>query len=73
MGFKSAALMGGLSAFAIGLIHLGILKEEALKYESPIKAVVSPDHKTLLVQTSGYNLYNYTSGANAGNDSGCSA
>jgi hypothetical protein len=37
-GFESAALMGGLSALAIGLIHLGIPEEEALKYESAIKA-----------------------------------
>ena len=28
--------------------------------------VTSPDHKTLLILTSGYNLLNYTSGANAG-------
>jgi DNA-binding beta-propeller fold protein YncE len=31
-----------------------------------VTAVTSPDHKTLLVLTSGYNLVNYTSGANAG-------
>ena len=37
-GFESAALMGGLSALAIGLIHLGIPKEDALEYESAIKA-----------------------------------
>jgi len=37
-GLESAALTGGLSALAIGLIHLGIPKEDALKYESEIKA-----------------------------------
>jgi YVTN family beta-propeller protein len=31
-----------------------------------VSAVTSPDHKTLLVLTSGYNLLNYTSGPNAG-------
>jgi hypothetical protein len=37
-GFESAALTGGLSALAVGLIHLGIPKEDALKYECPVKA-----------------------------------
>jgi hypothetical protein len=37
-GFESAALMGGLSALAIGLIHLGIPEQDALKYENAIKA-----------------------------------
>jgi YVTN family beta-propeller protein len=32
-----------------------------------VTAVTSPDRKTLLVLTSGYNLVNYTSGPNAGN------
>jgi len=32
-----------------------------------VTAITSPDHKTLLVLTSGYNLVNYTSGPNAGN------
>jgi hypothetical protein len=32
-----------------------------------VTAVVSPDDKTMLVLTSGYNLVNYTSGPNAGN------
>ncbi len=32
-----------------------------------VTTVVSPDGKTLLILTSGYNLANYTSGANAGN------
>ena len=32
-----------------------------------VTAVTSPDHKTLLVLTSGYNLVNYTSGPNAWN------
>jgi WD40 repeat protein len=31
-----------------------------------VTAVTSPDHKTLLVLTSGYNLVNFSSGANAG-------
>jgi DNA-binding beta-propeller fold protein YncE len=32
-----------------------------------VTTVVSPDGKTLLILTSGYNLWNYTTGANAGN------
>lgn len=32
-----------------------------------VTTVVSPDRKTLLVLTSGYNLWNYTSGTNIGN------
>ena len=32
-----------------------------------VTAITSPDHKTLLVLTSGYNLVNYTSGPDAGN------
>jgi len=32
-----------------------------------VTAITSPDHKTLLVLTSGYNLVNYASGPNAGN------
>ena len=37
-GFESAAMVGGLSAVAVGLIHLGIPKEDALRYESAIIA-----------------------------------
>ena len=32
-----------------------------------VTTVTSPDHKTLLILTSGYNLLNYTSGPNVGN------
>ena len=32
-----------------------------------VTTVASPDHKTLLILTSGYNLWNYPSGANLGN------
>jgi hypothetical protein len=37
-GLESAAVIGGLSAVAVGLIHLGVPKEDAIKYESAIIA-----------------------------------
>jgi hypothetical protein len=37
-GLESAAMMGGLSAIAAGLIHLGIPEEEAMEYENAIIA-----------------------------------
>jgi hypothetical protein len=37
-GLESAAVMGGLSAVAVGLIHLGVPQEDAIKYESAIIA-----------------------------------
>jgi len=37
-GLESAAVVGGLSAVTVGLIHLGVPKEEAIKYESAIIA-----------------------------------
>ena len=37
-GLESAAVVGGLSAVAVGLIHLGISKEDAIEYESAIVA-----------------------------------
>ncbi len=33
-GFGLAAMVGGLSALAAGLIHLGIPKEDAIKHEN---------------------------------------
>lgn len=36
MGLGAAAMVGCLSALAAGLIHLGIPKEDAMKYESAI-------------------------------------
>ena len=35
-GLGSAAIVGGLSALAVALIHLGIPKEDAIKYENAI-------------------------------------
>ena len=35
---ESAAIVGGLSALAAGLVSLGIPKESAVKYEAEIKA-----------------------------------
>ena len=32
-GLESAAIVGGSSAIAVGLIHLGIPKEKAVEYE----------------------------------------
>jgi hypothetical protein len=37
-GVESAAMVGGLSAIAAGLIHLGIPEEEAIEYENAIMA-----------------------------------
>jgi hypothetical protein len=37
-GLESAAMVGGLSAIAVGLIHLGVPKEDAITYESAILA-----------------------------------
>jgi hypothetical protein len=37
-GVESTAVMGGLSAVAVGLIRLGVPKEEAIMYESAIIA-----------------------------------
>jgi hypothetical protein len=37
-GLESAAMVGGLSAVAVGLIHLGVPTEDAIKYESAIIA-----------------------------------
>jgi hypothetical protein len=37
-GLESAAVVGGLSAVTVGLIHLGVPKEDAIKYESAIVA-----------------------------------
>ena len=37
-GLESAAAVGGFSAIAAGLIHLGIPKEEAIEYENAIMA-----------------------------------
>ena len=37
-GLESAALVGGSSAIAVGLIHLGIPKEEAIEYENAVIA-----------------------------------
>jgi hypothetical protein len=37
-GLESAAVMGGLSAVAVGLVHLGVPKEDAIRYESAIIA-----------------------------------
>lgn len=37
-GLESAAMVGGLSAIAVGLIHLGVPKEDAIMYESAIIA-----------------------------------
>jgi hypothetical protein len=37
-GLESAAMVGGLSAIAVGLIHLGVPREDAIQYESAIIA-----------------------------------
>jgi hypothetical protein len=37
-GLESAAMVGGLSAVAVGLIHLGVPKEDAIRYEGAIIA-----------------------------------
>src|SRR5580698_6981011 len=37
-GLESAAIVGGTSALAVGLIHLGIPKEKAIEYENAIIA-----------------------------------
>jgi hypothetical protein len=37
-GLESAAMVGSLSAIAVGLIHLGIPQEEAIEYENAIMA-----------------------------------
>ena len=37
-GLESAAIVGGTSAIAVGLIHLGIPKEKAIEYENAIIA-----------------------------------
>lgn len=37
-GLESAAMVGGFSAIAAGLIHLGIPEEEAIEYENAIIA-----------------------------------
>jgi hypothetical protein len=37
-GLESAAMVGGMSAIAAGLIHLGIPEEEAIEYENAIMA-----------------------------------
>jgi hypothetical protein len=37
-GLESAAMVGGLSAVAVGLIHLGVPKQDAIEYESAIVA-----------------------------------
>ena len=37
-GLESAAIVGGSSAIAVGLVHLGIPKEEAIEYENAIIA-----------------------------------
>jgi len=37
-GLESAAIVGGSSAIAVGLIHLGIPKEKAIEYENAIIA-----------------------------------
>jgi hypothetical protein len=43
-GLESAAMVGGLSALVAGLIHLGIPKENAIKYENAITS-----HKFLVI------------------------
>jgi hypothetical protein len=35
---ESAAMVGGISAIAVGLIHHGVSKEDAIQYESEIIA-----------------------------------
>lgn len=37
-GLESAAIVGGSSAIAVGLIHLGIPKEKAVEYENEVIA-----------------------------------
>ena len=37
-GLGSAAMVGGLSAIAVGLMRLGIAREEAIEYENAIIA-----------------------------------
>jgi hypothetical protein len=37
-GLESAAMVGGISAIAVGLIHHGVSKEDAIQYESEIIA-----------------------------------
>jgi hypothetical protein len=37
-GLESAAIVGGSSAIAVGLIHIGIAKEKAIEYENALIA-----------------------------------
>jgi YVTN family beta-propeller protein len=47
-------------------LNPGLLDNPAWLAGQAVTTVVSPDHKTMLVLTSGYNLVNYTSGPNLG-------
>ncbi len=47
-------------------LNPGLADNPSYTVGQAVSTVVSPDGKTLLILTSGYNLQNYTSGANAG-------
>lgn len=44
------------------LLNPGLTDNPAWRAEQAVTSISSPDHKTLLVLTSGYNIVNYTSG-----------
>ena len=49
-------------------LNPGVSSDPGYTVGQAVSTVVSPDHKTLLVLTSGYNLETFTSGANAGSN-----